>query len=124
MFFRLFLLFTIVPLVELYLLIKLGTIMGALPTVGVVIATAIVGAYLVRLQGLFVLLRMREQVNQGKFPGEALIDGFLLLVAGALLVTPGLLTDSLGFLILVPATRHHIKTWLKKKIMEYIMRSR
>jgi UPF0716 protein FxsA len=113
-----------VPLVELYLLIKIGGLIGALPTIGIVVATGIIGAYLVKLQGLSVLLRMKEQVSRGKFPADSLIDGFLLVVAGALLITPGVLTDIAGFFVLLPATRHYIKKWLRKRIVDYILKRR
>lgn len=120
MFFRLLLLFTLVPIIELYILIKIGTIIGPLPTLGIVIATALLGAYLVKIQGVLVLYRMREEVRHGRFPGNPLVDGFLILIAGALLITPGVLTDITGFLILWPATRRHTKKWLKKKLLKYL----
>jgi UPF0716 protein FxsA len=105
MFVRLLLLFTIVPLVELFLLVKLGTVVGVGPTVALVIFTGILGAWLARQQGLGVLRRLSEDLAKGRLPAEALIDGLLILIAGAVLLTPGLLTDALGFLLLVPQGR-------------------
>jgi UPF0716 protein FxsA len=105
MFLRLLLLFTIVPLVELFLLVKLGTVVGVGPTVALVIFTGVLGAWLARQQGLGVLRRLSEDLAEGRLPAEALIDGLLILIAGAVLLTPGLLTDALGFLLLVPQSR-------------------
>ena len=105
MFLRLLLLFTIVPLVELFLLVKLGTVVGVGPTVALVIFTGVLGAWLARQQGLGVLRRLSEDLAVGRLPAEALIDGLLILIAGAVLLTPGLLTDALGFLLLVPKSR-------------------
>jgi UPF0716 protein FxsA len=105
MFLRLLLLFTIVPLVELFLLVKLGTVIGIGATVLIVICTGILGAWLARWQGLGVLRRLTEDLNEGRLPADALIDGLLILIAGAVLLTPGLITDALGFLLLVPQGR-------------------
>ena len=105
MFLRLLLLFTVVPLVELFLLVKLGTVVGVGPTIALVIFTGILGAWLARQQGLGVLRRLRAELAEGRLPAGALIDGLLILVAGAVLLTPGLLTDALGFVLLVPPSR-------------------
>jgi UPF0716 protein FxsA len=105
MFLRLLLLFTVVPLVELYLLITIGRMIGVGPTIAIVLGTGILGAWLARWQGLAVLRRVREEMAAGRLPTDALIDGLLILVAAAVLLTPGLLTDTAGFLLLVPASR-------------------
>jgi len=105
MFLRLLLLFTVVPLVELFLLVKLGTVVGVGPTIALVIFTGVLGAWLARQQGLGVLRRLRVELAAGRMPAGALIDGLLILVAGAVLLTPGLLTDALGFVLLVPPSR-------------------
>jgi UPF0716 protein FxsA len=105
MFLRLLLLFTVVPLVELFLLVKLGTVIGIGPTVLIVICTGVLGAWLARWQGLGVLRRVSEDLAEGRLPADALIDGLLILIAGAVLLTPGLITDALGFLLLVPKGR-------------------
>ncbi len=120
MLFGLFFLFTLVPLVELYLLIRLGTYIGAVDTVAIVIGTGIVGGLLARNQGLAVLDRIRTELNQGRLPAESLFDGLLILIAGAMLITPGLLTDGLGLLLLIPWSRRAFKSSLKKKIQEKI----
>lgn len=114
MFFKLFLIFTIVPVVELYLIIEVGSRIGALNTISLVIVTAAVGAYMVKLEGLGVMARLQRNMQDGVFPAEELLDGMLLLVAGALLLTPGFLTDVFGFLAVFPLTRGLIKKVVKK----------
>jgi UPF0716 protein FxsA len=109
MFFRLFLLFTIIPVIELTLLIKIGSFIGALNTVAIVIFTAVVGAYLVKLEGLGVMYRIQKNMQEGIFPGDELINGMMILVAGALLLTPGFVTDVIGFLMVIPFSRNYIK---------------
>jgi UPF0716 protein FxsA len=116
----LFLLFTLVPLVELYLLIRLGTYIGAVDTIAIVIGTGLAGGLLAKSQGLAVLDRMRMELNQGRPPAESLFDGMLIFIAGAMLITPGLLTDGLGLLLLIPWSRQVFKSWLKRKIQEKI----
>jgi UPF0716 protein FxsA len=109
MFLRLLLLFTLVPLVELYLLIRIGEIIGIGPTIALVIGTGAVGAVLTRLEGLRVLGRVRSDLAEGRMPTDHLLDGLLILVAGAVLLTPGLLTDGLGFLLLLPPGRRAVR---------------
>jgi UPF0716 protein FxsA len=116
----LLLLFTLVPLVELYLLIRLGTYIGAVDTIAIVILTGLAGGLLAKSQGLAVLDRMRTEINQGRPPAESLFDGLLILIAGAMLITPGLLTDGLGLLLLIPWSRQAFKSWLTRKIQEKI----
>lgn len=103
-------LFIIVPAVELGLLIQVGMVLGTWPTLGLIVFTGIVGASLARLQGLSVLSRAQEQMSRGELPAGSLADGVMILVAGALLMTPGILTDAFGFSLLVPALRNRIKT--------------
>ena len=97
MLFKLFLLFALVPIVELVLLIELGSHIGSLTTVALVVTTGAAGAALARSQGLLVFQRLRSSIGQGQSPGDALIDGALILGGGLLLLTPGILTDGLGF---------------------------
>ena len=101
----LLLLFLVVPLAEIYLLIQAGGAIGALNTVALVVFTAVVGAWLLRLQGLATLRRVQQSLEQGELPETALVEGVLLLLAGALLLTPGFLTDVVGFVLLVPGSR-------------------
>ena len=109
MFLRLLLLFTLVPLVELWILIELGRLTGVLPTVALVLTTGVLGAWLARSQGLATFARVRSEMAAGRMPATALVDGLLILVAGAVLLTPGLLTDLAGFFLLVPAGRAAIR---------------
>lgn len=105
MFFWLLLLFFTVPLVEIYVLLEVGAVIGALPTIGLVVLTAVLGAGLIRAQGISTLGRVQQELDRGELPAVGIIEAALLLVAGALLLTPGFVTDTLGFLILVPPLR-------------------
>ena len=102
---RLLLLFIAVPAVELALLIEVGRQIGTLGTLAIIVATGSVGAALARQQGLRVVRDLQSEMGAGNLPADALIDGAVILLAGALLITPGILTDVFGFLCLVPATR-------------------
>jgi len=116
MFLRLFLLFTCIPLVELYLLLQIGSVIGAVNTFLLVIITGVLGAYLAQQEGIRTLERIRTLMARGEMPGEPLIDALLILVAGFVLITPGILTDLLGFLMLIPATRAPIRRWIKGQL--------
>ncbi|RLA44666.1 MAG: biotin--acetyl-CoA-carboxylase ligase [Gammaproteobacteria bacterium] len=107
------LLFILVPVVEMWLLIKVGTAIGALPTIGLVLLTAVVGLALLRRQGFATLMRGRYKMESGEIPAMEMIEGLVLAVSGAMLLTPGFFTDTIGFLGLLPATRH----WLVKRLM-------
>ncbi|MEE8348131.1 MAG: FxsA family protein [Acidobacteriota bacterium] len=117
---RLFLLFTLIPMVELYLLIRLGARLGVLDTLAIVIITGMMGGLLARSQGLAVLNRIRMELDEGRIPTESLFDGVMILVAGVLLITPGLLTDGLGLCLLIPWTRQGLKVWLKQKVQQKV----
>lgn len=108
MFKLLLLLFVAVPLIEIYLLVRIGAHIGALPTVGLVVLTALIGAFLVRIQGLATLAKIRQSMDQGELPAGSLIEGLILLIAGVLLLTPGFFTDTLGFICLMPQTRQRL----------------
>ena len=101
----LFLLFLAVPMVEIYFLIKVGNIIGAIPTIALVVFTALLGAMLLRFQGWTTLQRARMSMAQGQLPATEMMEGVLLVMAGALLLTPGFVTDTMGFLLLVPPLR-------------------
>ena len=101
----LFLLFVTVPLVEIYLLLEVGGMIGAVPTIGLVVLTAVAGATLVRAQGFSTIRQVQRSTQAGEVPAVAIIEGIFLLVAGALLLTPGFLTDAVGFGCLVPPLR-------------------
>ena len=108
MFFRLMLLFTIVPLVELALLIELGKLTNVLTTVAIVVSTGAIGAYLARREGLKTWVRIQENLTAGASPAVELVNALLILIAGAVLITPGLLTDLAGFMLLIPAIRSRL----------------
>lgn len=101
----LFLLFVIIPLLEITAFIKIGEAIGVLPTLLGCVVTAMMGAFLVRLQGFDVLRRGQEVIARGDLPVDELAHGVMILVAGVLLMTPGYVTDSMGFLLLVPPIR-------------------
>tara|TARA_B100001079_G_scaffold34132_1_gene25895 strand:- start:103 stop:501 length:399 start_codon:yes stop_codon:yes gene_type:complete len=113
---KLFLAFTIIPVVEIYLLIQIGTIFGALTSIALVIVTGFLGAYLARIQGLQTLFRIQESLREGQMPSSELLDALLIGIAGLVLLTPGFLTDAFGFLLLIPNTRTAIKQWLHRQI--------
>lgn len=116
MLFRLILLLTIVPFVELILLVRLAELTSLSFTLVVVLVTGIVGATLARYQGWTTLLRIRRQLSDGHFPTDSLQDGAMILFAGALLLTPGLLTDAVGFALLVPPVRRVIKRLIARRL--------
>ena len=111
---RLLLFFIAIPVVELFLLIEVGQRVGTLTTVGIIVATGIVGASLARQQGISTLARLRADLAAGRLPADPIVDGVLILVAAAVLITPGLLTDLAGFLCLIPAFRRLVKRYLKR----------
>lgn len=116
-------LFVVLPFVELYLLFKLAGAMGrhgAEAALLLIILTGILGAILARSQGLAVFRRLRDDLQHGKLPADALFDGALVLVGGVLLLTPGMITDTVGFVLLIPPTRKLIKRAIKKKIKAHI----
>ncbi len=119
MFGKLFLLFALVPVAEIYVLVTVGGAIGVFPTIALVIFTALAGAHLARLQGLSIMMRIRENLDQGFMPAEELLDGLLVFLAGMVLLTPGFLTDILGLLILLPTTRGIFKQWLRKKFDQW-----
>jgi len=112
---RLLLLFIAVPVIELVLLIEIGQRIGTLATIGLIMATGIIGASLARQQGLSTLARLRKDLDVGRLPAEAILDGVLILVAAAVLITPGVLTDLFGFFCLVPACRRLLTRNLKQR---------
>ena len=113
---KLFLAFTLIPVVEIYLLITIGGHIGALNTVALVIATGFAGAYLARLQGMQTMLRVRASLQQGVMPAEEMLDAMLIFAAGIVLLTPGFITDIFGLLLLVPETRLLLKRYLRKRL--------
>ena len=123
MFFKLFILFTVIPFIELALLIKIGTISGTLNTIILILVTGVIGALMVRAAGIQCLFRIQNNMQSGVFPADELFNGVLILISGALLITPGLITDVVGFLLLFPPSREIIKTSLKRYIKSKLDRS-
>lgn len=112
MFFKLFLIFLIVPVVEIYLLIKVGSVIGGLATVAVLLLMSLVGAFLMKSQGGRIITEIRDELSRGRLPAAQMLDGALIFIGGVLLTTPGFFTDFLGIFFLIPATRRVIKMWL------------
>lgn len=106
-------LFFALPLIEIYFLIQVGEVIGALPTILLVVLTAVLGAVLLRQQGLSTLARFQQSVAKGEMPAAALLEGVMLLIGGILLMTPGFFTDAIGFACLLPYSR----IWLAKKLV-------
>ena len=117
---RLLVLFIALPLAEIVLLIEIGSRIGTLATLAILVLTAVLGASLAHREGLKVLWRIRDKMAQGIMPDEELIDGALILVAGIVLLTPGLLTDAAGLLLLVPGSRLALKRRLRARFSRRI----
>lgn len=112
-----FLLIFGIPLLEAYILLRVGHLIGALPTIGLVIATAVIGSAMLRRQGVATLRRVQETMARGEMPATEMLEGAMLLVSGALLITPGFITDTLGFLCLIPPLRRYVSTRLLTRLM-------
>ena len=117
---KLILVFTLIPLIELALLIEIGARIGLGATLIIVVATGILGAALAKSQGLATIRRIHTEVSAGRIPAEALLDGALILAGGLLLLTPGFMTDACGFVCLIPLARKELKDWLRRKIRQSI----
>lgn len=113
MFIKLLFIFTLVPIVELYVLIEAGQQIGITPTIGLIFLTGIAGAFLARNQGFQLINRIQNDLNAGQIPANEMMDGAFILAGGLLLLTPGFCTDLLGFCLLTPLTRSTLKAWLK-----------
>lgn len=122
MFIKLLIIFVFVPVMELYILIDAGRMIGIGATVGLIMLTGVAGAWLARSQGLEILRRIQQETANGQMPARTLIDGALILVGGLLLLTPGFFTDALGFSFLVPITRElwrkGLSAWLEKQVRQ------
>lgn len=119
MFFKLLILFILVPIVELALLIEIGKAIGTWPTIGIIVITGIIGSYLLKWQGVSTWRRFHQSLSRGGFPGDVILEGVLILIGGAFLLTPGVVTDALGFILLIPPGRRlvlkAVKAYLKRK---------
>ena len=112
---RLFLAFALVPLLELYILIKIGGYLGAFQTIALVVLTALLGVVLARFEGLKTLQQIRNSLAQGIVPAEEMVDAVLIFVGGILLITPGVLTDLCALVLLIPYSRTIFKRWLRRR---------
>ena len=117
MFRVLFVLFIIIPIIEISVLMQVGELLGMWPTIGIVILSAWIGAKYVRQQGIATLQSVQTKMAQGEMPSSEIVMGLMLLVAGVLLVTPGFVTDIFGLSLLVPSIRHAIATFVQKHLM-------
>lgn len=119
MLWRLLLLMTVVPAIELYLLMQLADMMGIVETIALILVTGAVGSFLAKREGLGVLQQLQKDMQKGIPPADRLIEGVLVLIGGTLLITPGVLTDLAGFCLIFPKTRQflapRLKTWLASK---------
>ncbi len=120
MFKKLLLIFIVVPLLELYILIKIGQLLGAEVTITLVLVTGILGAIFVRAQGFSLIRQVKQDLNEGKLPHKRLLEGVCILASGLFLLTPGLLTDLAGFMLLIPPLRIRLINTLLKKFSTYI----
>ncbi|MCF8012369.1 MAG: FxsA family protein [Clostridiales bacterium] len=112
--------FIVVPLIEMIILIKIGQVLGALPTILLVLGLGFFGFFLVKYQGLYILFEVRNEISRGNLPGDTLLDGLIVFVGGILLITPGFITAAIGIIFMIPQFRQGIrkliKNWLNKKI--------
>jgi UPF0716 protein FxsA len=117
---RLFILFTVVPVIEIYLIIKTGQVIGPLPTVLLLLAVSFAGAWLARAQGFQTMRNIQSELVLGRLPASQLMDGAMILIGGVLLLTPGFFTDLLALFFLIPITRAMIKrvvnSWLQNRL--------
>lgn len=122
MFIKVIMIFILVPILEVYTLIQAGSIIGLAPTIALILATGVAGAYLARTQGLELIQRIQKELAAGRMPTEELLDGALVLVGGVVLLTPGFWTDLCGFLCLLPGTRSVIKNLLRRWLDDQLRR--
>ena len=115
--------FIVILLLEFAILIELGSRWGTLPTLMLTFGTGIVGAYLARLEGLRILYRIQRKFQQGSMPTEELLDSLLVLISGVVLITPGLLTDIAGLILLLPVLRYPIKAFIKRRVQSWLSRT-
>jgi UPF0716 protein FxsA len=119
---KLFILFTVTPIVEVWLLIEIGGVIGGLPTVGLILATGAAGAWLARREGVRAFMEFNAAASRGETPGRAMLDAVCVFAGGALLLTPGVVTDIVGFLLLLLPSRRVIQagilSWIARRLEE------
>ena len=112
MWFRLVILFTVIPLIEVMIFLEMGSRLGGWSVVGLILLTGVIGAWLARLEGVKILLLIKDELDQGRLPGREMMEGALILAGGILLLTPGFFTDILGLSLLLPISRRRLGGWL------------
>ncbi len=117
---KLLLLFTLIPILEITLLIQLHEVLGTWATMGIICGTALTGTTLTKWQGTMALSRIKETLSQGGMPTEEILDGVLILVSGVMLITPGILTDTAGLLLLLPFVRKPVRAFAKRRVMRWL----
>ncbi|WP_026476728.1 FxsA family protein [Alkaliphilus transvaalensis] len=117
---KLILLFTIIPIVELALILKLNSYIGLSYTLLIVLLTGVAGAYLAKKEGRGILNNIKMDMAQGRMPGDELVNGLCVLIGGAFLLTPGLLTDVTGFILVIPFTRGVLKSFIKRRLRQMV----
>lgn len=117
---KLFLAFTLIPALEIFLFIEIGKTIGTLNTFMLVILSGFLGAYLARIQGIQTMHKVRDNLDQGILPAEELVDALIIFAAGIVLLTPGFFTDAFGLLLLFPPSRFHFKRFIRKKFDQWI----
>jgi UPF0716 protein FxsA len=120
MFGKLLLLFITIPFIELIILLDIGRNFGLIPTLVLIILTGIIGAYLAKMEGFRTITMIQSKLQTGELPADELIDGLIILIAGVVLITPGILTDTFGFLMLFRPTRSRFKQWLKDRFSGHV----
>ena len=123
MFGNLLVLFIVIPLVELFLLIQVGSRIGVVPTIGLIVLTGLIGASLARQQGLSAMRRIQEEIRNGRQPALELLEGVMILIGGIVLITPGIMTDLFGFALLLPMFRKGLARKLKANFAKSMTRS-
>jgi len=116
----LFVAFLLVPVIELYVIVEVAGSIGVIPTLGLLVAVSLFGAYMVRREGLGVLTRSRRLLRSGELPTDEILDGLLVLVAGALLLTPGFVTDAVGLVLLVPPVRALAHRFMGRRFLRWL----
>ncbi len=116
--------FILIPILEIYLLMEVGSLIGFWATLGIILLTAIVGSFLLRIQGVYTLQKVQTALNRGEIPAKAMMDGILLLIGGVLLLTPGFFTDGLGLMCLLPGPRDLISHFLSKQLIAQQLKQR
>ncbi|MCG8569680.1 MAG: FxsA family protein [Spirochaetes bacterium] len=120
MFYKLFFLFALVPIAEIYLIIQVGQNIGLLYTIGIIVITALLGSYFARSQGFKIIGKIQNGLRQGQIPGREMVEGVLVLIGGVLLLTPGFITDLAGFSLIIPFSRKVYAVWLTKYFQQKV----